>query len=322
VRSKKEPFPLSGLLLVDKPSGITSHDVVAKIRRALNTKAVGHTGTLDPLAEGLMVLVVEKATKLSPWLTAEEKIYSGVARLGQTTTTGDSEGETLKDFGSGNWTLNDIQDAALSIQGEQSLSVPKYSAVKVAGEKLYDKARAGDEFVAPKRFMNFYKSKAYELVDGQDVHFYIHCSKGSYIRSWAERLGELLETGAHLRSLRRESVGEFKLSNAKSLEFFKELESFSDENKISALESTNCFIPFSLALSNTEMFFLSKDEDKMFLNGQIPNKARPRLNPIIRKAQKDKKETIVRVLNKEQALLGVLSLSDTGRVKIARVFNT
>ena len=321
MKSKKKSFPLSGLLLVNKPSGITSHDLVAKVRRALGTKAVGHTGTLDPMAEGLMVLVLEKATKLSPWLTAEEKAYSGIARLGQTTTTGDSEGEVLKDFGSQNWTLTEVQDAARSIQGLQELPVPKFSAIKVDGEKLYNKARAGESFEPPKRPMNFYKSKAYEVVEGHDVHFYIHCSKGSYIRSWAERLGVLLDTGAHLRSLKRETVGGFKLESALTVDFFEELSDVETQDKVDKLSQTKGFIPFAYALPEAELLFVSRDEEKLFLNGQIPNKLRPRLNPLIRKSIKENHDSVVRVLNKEQSLLGVLSLSSGGKVKISRVFN-
>ena len=322
MKNKKKPFPLSGLLLLNKPSGITSHDLVAKIRKNLNTKAIGHTGTLDPMAEGLMVLVLEKATKLSSWLAAEKKIYSGLARLGQTTTTGDSEGEVLKDFKLQNGTLQEVQEAALSIKGEQSLRVPKFSAIKVNGEKLYDKARAGESFTPPTRKMNFYESKAYELVEGRDVHFYVHCSKGSYIRSWAEKLGEILGTGAHLRELKREAVGDFKLEDALSIDFFENLSLREQHEQVESLKSSCGFISFEKVLGHTEFLLLSDGEDKLFLNGQIPNKVRPRLNPILRRAINTKTNQIVRVLNKYQCLLGILSLSYEGRVKIARVFNS
>ena len=321
MKKTKESFPLSGLILLNKPSGITSHDLVEKVRKSLNTKAVGHTGTLDPMAEGLMVLVLEKATKLSPWVTAEEKIYSGFARLGQTTTTGDSEGEVVKEFAPKNWTLKEVQDAALSIQGEQDLLVPRFSAIKVGGEKLYDKARAREDFTPPKRKMNFYESKVYEVVEGRDVLFYVHCSKGSYIRSWAERLGELLETGAYLRQLKRESVGEFILEDALGLEFFEEISNLSVDEKSNKLNVSSGFIPFAEALSKAELLFLSEREEGLFLNGQIPNKVKPRLNPLIRKAINSSSDLLVRVLNKQQLLLGVLSLNSDGKVKISRVFN-
>jgi len=321
LKKKKDPFPLSGLLLLNKPSGITSHDLVAKVRRALNTKAVGHTGTLDLMAEGLMVLVLEKATKLSPWLTAEEKIYSGVARLGQTTTTGDSEGEVLKDFGPQQLTLQEVQDATMSIQGEQTLRVPKFSAIKVNGEKLYDKARAGEDFTPPTREMCFYESKAFEVVEGHDVHFYVHCSKGSYIRSWAERMGELLETGAHLRKLKREAVGHWKLNDALTVEFMESLSDLDNLEKVEALKSKAGFVPFERSIDNSEMLFLSDDESKLFLNGQIPNKVRPRLNPMIRAAMNSESEKLVRVLDKRNSMMGLLSISPEGKVKISRVFN-
>ncbi len=322
MKKNKTPFPLSGLLLVNKESGVTSHDVVSKVRRALGTKAVGHTGTLDPMAEGLMVLLIEKATKLSPWIMSEDKIYTGVAKLGETTTTGDFEGSVLKKFPNRYFSLSEVQDAAISLKGLNELRVPKYSAVKIDGEKLYNKARAGVDFLAPLKIMNFFDSKVFEVSEGIDAHFYVHCSKGSYIRSWSERLGECLESGAHLKSLKRETVGSFKLESAISFKQIDELSELDVTDKASLLSSNRGFVPFEKALSYAEILYLSDSESKLFINGQLPHKVRPRLHPMLRESIKAQKDHVVRIFNKKSNLLGLVSLASSGQVKISRVFNS
>ena len=323
MKKNKIPFPLSGLLLVNKESGVTSHDVVSKVRRALGTKAVGHTGTLDPMAEGLMVLLIEKATKLSPWIMSEDKIYTGTARLGETTTTGDFEGLVIKTFTERHFSLSEVQDAAVSLKGTNELRVPKYSAVKVDGEKLYNKARSGEQFEAPLKEMTFFESKIFEVVEGAEAHFYVHCSKGSYIRSWSERLGECLESGAHLKSLKRETVGSFKLEDALSFKELDELSELDVDEKVSFLsQNKGGFVPFEKALNYAEILYLSDSESKLFLNGQLPHKVRPRLHPMLRESIKAKKDHVVRIFNKKSSLLGLVSLASSGRVKISRVFNS
>ncbi|MGH1467709.1 MAG: tRNA pseudouridine(55) synthase TruB, partial [Bdellovibrionales bacterium] len=173
---KKYPPPFSGLLLVNKPKGPTSHDLVGKLRWCLGTRSVGHAGTLDPMAEGLMILLIGEATKLSQWVTAASKAYSGTVTLGAETTTGDAEGEKTHEFSKTKAEEKETLDVFDSLLGEQELTVPKYSAIKQDGRKLYDLARSGEDVVCPKRIMNFYESELKEI-SGADISFWLSCSK-------------------------------------------------------------------------------------------------------------------------------------------------
>lgn len=322
-KKNKTPFPLSGGLLVNKPKGITSHDVVAILRRVFKTKSIGHTGTLDPMAEGLMVILIEKAVKLSQWVSVTEKSYSGRLKFGEVTDTGDAEGTVVEsstlpvDF-----SVEKLNDCATNLQGLHNIEVPKFSAIKVDGEKLYNKARAGDDFTPPKREMNFLESKVVEL-EKSEASFFVKCSKGSYIRSWAVEMGKrAYNVGAHLTSLKRETVGRLELSDALDLESLEEFKEKKVSDLVDFLETSPCFISFEKVLDNAEIFYLSDSEKFLFSNGQLPFKAKARLNPLVRQAQNTSAEKLVRVLDSAQKLLGLISISGSGRVKIQKVFHS
>ena len=201
-----------GLLLVDKPSGITSHDVVDAVRRALGTRKVGHAGTLDPMATGLLLVGVGRATRLLRFLGELPKTYEGIARLGVETSTLDADGVVtatepvaVDDDG--------IRRAMAATVGDSLQRPPAYSAVKVGGRKLYEAARKGETLEAPPRPI---RVDAFDLIErrGDALDFTVTCSSGTYVRALLADLGASLECGAHLTRLRRTAIGPFRVEDA------------------------------------------------------------------------------------------------------------
>jgi tRNA pseudouridine55 synthase len=201
-----------GLLLVDKPSGMTSHGVVDAERRALGIRKIGHAGTLDPMATGLLVLGVGRATRLLRYLGMLAKTYEGTARLGQETDTLDADGEVIR-TSPVDASREEVERAAATLVGDSMQTPPAYSAVKVGGRKLYAEARAGRHVEAPPRPITV---EAFEVTefDGRDVGFRVTCSGGTYVRVLAADLGAALGCGAHLVALRRTAVGPFDVGDS------------------------------------------------------------------------------------------------------------
>jgi len=202
------------MLLVDKPAGPTSHDVVAAVRRSLGTRRVGHTGTLDPFATGLMVVLVGRATRLAQFLVGLPKEYQGTARLGLTTTTDDLTGEPLG--GSDDWRgIADatIGDAMGSLTGRLQQRPPRFSAKKVAGRAAHRRARRGEVFELAPEWVDV-RQFTLRSRDGPDLTFDAVVASGVYVRALARDLGERLGCGAHLIALRRIAVGPFRLLDA------------------------------------------------------------------------------------------------------------
>ena len=202
-----------GILVVDKARGPTSHDVVAKARRALNTGRIGHAGTLDPMATGVLVLGVGEGTKLVPWLTADDKSYVADVRLGLATNSGDMDGETVSEAPVPALSSADVQRAAEGFLGTHLQRVPALSAVRVDGERLYEKARRGEVVDAPERSVTLHAVAA-ELVDPQTIRVELRAAKGFYVRSFGEMLAQRLGTRGHLVALRRTTSGRFDLTDA------------------------------------------------------------------------------------------------------------
>jgi tRNA pseudouridine55 synthase len=211
----------SGLVIVDKPQGWTSHDVVAKIRRLAGTRRVGHAGTLDPMATGVLIVGVEKATRLLGHLALTEKEYTGTIRLGQTTDTDDAEGDVTDFVPAVNVSEDELHRAVNGLTGEIQQVPPGVSAIKVAGQRSYRLARAG---AAPRlaarpvtvsAFAVEAVRRAGELVD---VDVRVRCSSGTYIRALARDLGAALGVGGHLSALRRTSVGPYQIGQAATLD--------------------------------------------------------------------------------------------------------
>lgn len=211
----------SGLVIVDKPSGWTSHDVVAKLRRLAGTRRVGHAGTLDPMATGVLVVGVEKATRLLGHLALTEKGYDATIRLGQSTNTDDAEGEPTGSASAAGITESDVRAAATAFTGSIEQVPPQVSAVKVQGKRAYKRARAGEDVVLAARTVVV---SAFELLavrpagDVVDLDVSITCSSGTYIRALARDLGQALEVGGHLTALRRTRVGPYDLPMARTID--------------------------------------------------------------------------------------------------------
>ncbi|MDP8253897.1 MAG: tRNA pseudouridine(55) synthase TruB [Candidatus Kaelpia aquatica] len=210
----------NGFLLVDKPAGITSHDVVDFIRRRFNIRRVGHGGTLDPLATGLLILMLGRATKLSQHIIGLDKDYFAQMSLGFSTTTGDLDGKIVKkaeDESYLNLKETDIQRAVDSFIGEIDQIPPMYSAVKYKGKRLYKLARRGIEVQRKSRKVKVY-DMTIEKIELPEISLNVKCSRGLYIRQLCVDLGEKLGYPAHLSRMVRTSVGKFSLDQAKSLD--------------------------------------------------------------------------------------------------------
>lgn len=225
---------MDGLLIVDKPAGLTSHDVVARVRRILQERRVGHTGTLDPFATGVLVVLVGRATRLAQFLSGAEKEYQAVVRLGYATDTGDPTGKPTSDTREGTiarsgvfWSDQEIERAIESLRGEIDQLPPMYSAKKHGGRKLYELARRGEQI---ERKTVRVTVNVFETVRGNgpllrnnedgtvDLAVRVVCSAGTYVRTLAEAVGERLGVGAHLAELRRTRAGDFHISQACTLE--------------------------------------------------------------------------------------------------------
>ena len=215
--SMKEFNALDGALLIDKPAGPTSHDIVDTIRQCYRIKKVGHCGTLDPAATGLLVLLLGRATKLSQKLMTNDKVYVGSIRLGETTNTYDAEGEINETKLVPNLTIDDLQETANDFLGDQMQLPPMVSAIKINGTPLHKLARKGLEVERRERFIHLYKFLISEY-ESPIAWFKIACTKGTYVRSLAHDFGRALGCGAHLAGLRRTTSGRFKVSDATQLE--------------------------------------------------------------------------------------------------------
>ena len=212
-------FEEGQVLLIDKPREWTSFDVVKKIRNTIRIKKVGHAGTLDPLATGLLIVCTGKFTKRIDTYQAQEKEYTGTIVIGKTTASFDLETEIVEVGDVSHITTEDIKNAAQQLTGELQQIPPMFSAVKIDGKRAYLYARKDQEVEMKPRAItvNVFEITRVEL---PEIDFRIVCSKGTYIRSLARDLGELLNTGAYLSALRRTRIGEFTVDNAQSLEQF------------------------------------------------------------------------------------------------------
>jgi len=224
---------MDGALIIDKPAGVTSHDVVARVRRIIGERRVGHTGTLDPFATGVLVVLVGRATRLAQFLSGAEKEYEAVIRLGYATDTGDVTGARIEiqsqptTRSAQSWHKEEIEAAMASLTGEIEQVPPMYSAKKVGGRKLYEHARRGEEI---ERQPTRVTISEFELLtnDGEfarmnedgtaDLGARVVCSAGTYVRTLAEDLGKRLGIGAHLAELRRTRAGRFEIKDALTLE--------------------------------------------------------------------------------------------------------
>lgn len=298
---------MHGLLLVNKPQGLTSHDVVARVRRLLGTREVGHSGTLDPLASGLMVLLIGEATKLSQYVTEGDKSYHVGFKLGVTTDTLDITGAVLSEKPI-SFSSEKTLEMALGLVGEIILPIPLFSAKKIDGKKLYEYARNNEAIEPPKKIMKFWDVQKITAASDENL-FHLSCSKGSFIRSWVSHLGELLGSGAVMSSLVRTESHQFKLSHAVSLE---ELEGKNKE------ERTELLVPLDQALPHIKKIRIKGKDQALMRNGQISHQLKAQLissfNP--------EKDQVIQILPEDKgALLALVGLEPGIGFRIKRVFN-
>jgi len=209
--------PASGLVVVDKPGGITSHDVVSRVRRLAGTRKVGHAGTLDPMATGILVLGVNRATRLLGHLMLTEKAYDATIRLGVATTTDDAEGEVVSTSSTEGLTEDAIRSALAGFLGEIEQVPTTVSAIKVDGKRAYERVRDGEDVELKARPVTIH-SLDVTRIEGPEVDISVRCSSGTYIRAIARDLGRALGVGGHLTALRRTAVGAFDLATASTLD--------------------------------------------------------------------------------------------------------
>jgi tRNA pseudouridine55 synthase len=261
---------MDGALVIDKPSGMTSHDVVARARHILHERRIGHTGTLDPFATGVLVILLGKATRLSQFLTGVDKEYEAIIRLGYSTDTGDRTGNPIEGPSEvRNWTEEEIEAALQSLRGDIDQVPPMYSAKKVEGKKLYELARSGETVERKPVHVCIYEFAAIrpegrlikDNLDGTfDFHARVSCSSGTYVRTLAEDFGKRLYVGAHLAELRRTRVGDFGIDQAITL----------DELKIHFGEESigEVLLPPGVALSSLPSVHLSAEDVRRANHGR------------------------------------------------------
>jgi tRNA pseudouridine55 synthase len=264
---------MDGLLVIDKPAGLTSHDVVARTRHILHERRIGHTGTLDPFATGVLAILVGRATRLAQFLSGDEKEYDAVIRLGYATDTGDRTGKPIFESAAnqerlGAWTEQEMETALESLRGEIDQVPPMYSAKKIGGKKLYELARDGKEVERKPVRVCIYEFAAIKP-DGQllkdnldgtfDFHVRVVCSSGTYVRTLAEDFGRRLQVGAHLAELRRTRVGDWPVSVAITLEQLKV--SFGEESLGAVL------LPMNSVVSRLPLVHLSADDVRRVRHG-------------------------------------------------------
>ena len=293
---------IDGLLLVDKPEGCTSHDLVVKARKALGLRAIGHGGTLDPMASGLLVLLAGEGTKLADYILKGDKGYRVKVRLGIETDTLDRTGKVLREQAA-RVTREQIEKVISELQGLLSLEVPIYSAVKVNGRKLYEAARRGEDVVEPVREMRFFDIQLLEY--GEDWFTVdMKCSKGSFVRSWAREAGRRLGTGAVVDELRRLWSGPYNVSQAIKLE----------NGPV-----TGGIIPLDQALPDWPSIVVDGKDRTLLENGQISYRLRARLQPYT-ETLRDKPG--IKVLGlPERSLVALLTINPRiGEFALERVF--
>lgn len=253
---------MDGVLLIDKPQGISSHDVVRRVRKILQQKKVGHAGTLDPMATGVLPILVGQATKASNYLMDHDKTYVATLRLGIQTDTGDREGNILEkaDVPSAFWQAQNIQTVLQSFLGEQMQKPPMYSAIKIQGKKLYEYARQHEKVEVPERKIRIYNIQLLSLhPESQEIVWEASVSKGTYMRTLCEDIARKLGNIGCMSALVRTQVNQFHLTDTISLD---ELEKNPDlaQEKIITLE---------MIFSHEKEILLNLQQQKLFLNGVL-----------------------------------------------------
>lgn len=288
---------INGIINVYKEKGFTSHDVVAKLRGILHQKKIGHTGTLDPDAVGVLPVCLGRATKLCEFLTDHDKVYEAELRLGITTDTEDTTGKVLceKEV---RVTQDEVLEAIHSFVGEYQQVPPMYSAIKVEGKKLYELAREGVVIERKPRPVTIYDITVLEMTLPV-VKMRVHCSKGTYIRSLCRDIGEKLGCGGCMSSLVRTKVAQFEIENSLTL---SEIQKLSDENKIE-----NNIVTIDSIFTEYQEITVSKEYNRLIYNGNM-------FSPKAVKEKETKDGSLYRVYSEKREFIGVYQYNDSKKM--------
>lgn len=293
---KRPKRQINGILLLDKPHGFSSNQALQKIKWLLKAAKAGHTGTLDPLATGLLPLCFGEATKFAHYLTEADKTYIATLKLGATTTTGDAEGDVLT-TSQVNVSRTEFETACQQFVGEISQTPPMYSALKHEGKALYEYARAGVEIERQARQVSIHNIQVNAFAD--DVaEITVTCSKGTYIRTLAEDIGRQLGCGAHLIGLRRIATANYGIEEAITLEQF---EAMTDDERLTALAAPDSAVDYlpAVTLDDDSAFYLLQGQP-VWRSGKIPS-------------------GLLRLYNQQQVFLGLGELQADGKIAPKRL---
>lgn len=293
---KRPKRQINGILLLDKPLGFSSNQALQKIKWLLKAAKAGHTGTLDPLASGLLPLCFGEATKFAHYLTDADKTYIATIKLGVTTSTGDAEGAVLSTLPV-NVNRDDFEKACQQFTGEISQVPPMYSALKHDGKALYEYARAGVEIERQSRLVTIYSIKINSF-SGDVAEIVVTCSKGTYIRTLAEDIGKQLGCGAHLIGLRRTHTANYDIAQAVTIERF---EAMTDEQRLAVLapaDSAVLHLP-AITLNADSVFYLLQGQ-AVWRSGSIPT-------------------GLLRLYSEQQVFLGLGELQPDGKIAPKRL---
>lgn len=304
--SRERGRSLNGLLLLDKPIGLTSNRALQEVKKLLNAKKAGHTGSLDPLATGLLPICLGEATKYSHWLLDSDKSYETTAKLGVITDSGDAEGKVIEQRELGVITEEQILGVIEKFRGEQLQVPPMYSALKKAGKPLYELARQGLEVERKPRPITVFELELRQFC-GDELQLSTRVTKGTYIRSLVEDIGKALGCGAHVKTLRRTAVGDFSHDKMISLEALKKKLALGGEGALDEI-----LLPVDALLSSLPRLELSEKEAHDVHRGK---------RVIINELSKDLKTRDVRLYNHEQVFIGVGILDETGVLKAKRLMS-
>ncbi len=249
---------MQGVIIINKPEGFTSQDTVSKVKKILNVKKAGHTGTLDPLATGVLPILIGNYTKLSKYLIEHDKTYVAKLKLGKKTDTGDREGNIVEEK---EVKLRNVEEVLKTFLGKQNQIPPIYSAIKINGKKLYEYARAGEKIEIEPRMIEIYDINLLSIdKEKLEIEFEVSCSKGTYIRVLCEDIAEKLGTVGYMSSLKRTLVDKFKIEDAIDFETLEE-----NKNNNSFLNKN--LIQMEDIFKNLSKIVLNKRKEDLFLNG-------------------------------------------------------
>lgn len=296
---------INGILLLDKPLGITSNGALQRIKYLFNAKKAGHTGSLDPMATGMLPLCFGEATKFSQFLLDSDKTYYVTAQLGVCTTTGDREGTVTAEKPVSDMSVERIDAVLNQFLGAIDQVPPMFSAIKVQGKPLYELARKGIEIERKSRRITIYSINRKNIdIDAKQLSFEVHCSKGTYVRTLVEDIGRELGCGAHVADLRRTRVAPY---DGMKLYTFEELQALVETQGQSALEA--CLLPIETAVSTFPAVTLSTSSAFYMRTGQAVRTALPLHAPLIR------------LYSEDERFLGIGEATEDGRVKPYRLLS-